>query len=386
VTYIGASKPFAYGDFFSVRVNLLAGPQPVSGKLNLSCQFVTVVNGALPFTVISVVDFANSGTSAVAHDQTLIGDGTSTTPLGLAPGGVTAADLATGAVSAAKISSGQVVKGLNGLTDNVSLAAGPNVTITPSGNTLTIASTGGGGNAILNQTTQQAAANFNISGNGTAGGTLSGNAVNSTTQFTIGGAGVLSASGGTINVNGSPLVNSNTFAGVGAGSSVTPNPPTFAGELNTFFGVNAGTNTASGCCNSFFGNLVGLKNTTGRSNTFFGGSAGIGNTTGSFNAFFGDGAGSDSFNPGVVRTGNLNTSIGYLSGGGVPTGSSNTFLGSNTIAASDVSNATAIGANALVAQATRSCWAQLTGLTARRQTQRLASARRLRPRGSPWPV
>ena len=41
--------------------------------------------------------------------------------------------------------SGDVVTTLNGLTGGVSLAAGSNVTLTPFGNTITIASSGGGG-------------------------------------------------------------------------------------------------------------------------------------------------------------------------------------------------------------------------------------------------
>jgi hypothetical protein len=48
----------------------------------------------------------------------------------------------------AQIADGQVVKGLNGLTDQVTLEAGPNVTITPNGNTLTIAATGVGNSII----------------------------------------------------------------------------------------------------------------------------------------------------------------------------------------------------------------------------------------------
>ncbi len=44
-----------------------------------------------------------------------------------------------GAVTESKIAAGQVVKSLNGLTDTLTLSAGTNVTITPSGNTLTIA-------------------------------------------------------------------------------------------------------------------------------------------------------------------------------------------------------------------------------------------------------
>jgi hypothetical protein len=64
-----------------------------------------------------------------------------------------AASVLNGAVTAPSIASGQVVKSLNGLKDAVSLVAGANVTLTPSGNSIEIASTGGssgwrlGGNA-----------------------------------------------------------------------------------------------------------------------------------------------------------------------------------------------------------------------------------------------
>ena len=43
------------------------------------------------------------------------------------------------------LNTGLLVTSLNGLTDNITLAAGANVTITPSGQTLIISSTGGGG-------------------------------------------------------------------------------------------------------------------------------------------------------------------------------------------------------------------------------------------------
>jgi hypothetical protein len=52
---------------------------------------------------------------------------------------------AQSAGTAADVASGSVVKSLNGLRDSVSLAAGANVTLTPSGNTITIASSGGNG-------------------------------------------------------------------------------------------------------------------------------------------------------------------------------------------------------------------------------------------------
>ncbi len=149
LTYNGQAKPFAYGDCLSVKVSLMASPQAGPGKLSLSSQFVSTVNGNLPFIDVSIVDFANSGTSAVAHDQTLMGDGTGAMPLGIAPGGVTSTDLAIGAVTApniapgavgslaiapgavgnfaiangaitpSKIANGTVVRSLNNLTDNV---------------------------------------------------------------------------------------------------------------------------------------------------------------------------------------------------------------------------------------------------------------------------
>jgi len=59
----------------------------------------------------------------------------------LQDGAVTSAKLQDGSVTNAKISSGQVVKTINNLKDDVTLAAGNNVTITPSGNTLTFAAT-----------------------------------------------------------------------------------------------------------------------------------------------------------------------------------------------------------------------------------------------------
>jgi hypothetical protein len=129
LTYNGQTKPFAYGDCLSVKIDFIANAQAGTGKLSLSSQFVSSVNGTLPFTVVSIVDFANSGTAAITHDQSLIGDGTSLMPLGIAPGGVTNSDLAVGAVTGPKISQGQVVKSLNGARDDVSVFGASNITV-----------------------------------------------------------------------------------------------------------------------------------------------------------------------------------------------------------------------------------------------------------------
>jgi hypothetical protein len=82
-----------------------------------------------------------TGIAFVTHDATLTGNGMAASPLGIANGGVGTVQLANNAVTAAKIAPAQVVKGINGLTDNVLLQAGANLAITTAGNTLTIAST-----------------------------------------------------------------------------------------------------------------------------------------------------------------------------------------------------------------------------------------------------
>ncbi|HQF43630.1 MAG TPA: hypothetical protein PK073_12035 [Ignavibacteriaceae bacterium] len=53
-----------------------------------------------------------------------------------------------GSITASKIATGSVVKSLNGIKDNVNLVAGSNITITPSGNNLTISAAGGGGGTV----------------------------------------------------------------------------------------------------------------------------------------------------------------------------------------------------------------------------------------------
>lgn len=61
---------------------------------------------------------------------------------------LTASPYAVFAGTSANVGSNSVVTSLNALKDNVTLAAGSNVTITPSGNTLTVAAAGAGGSGI----------------------------------------------------------------------------------------------------------------------------------------------------------------------------------------------------------------------------------------------
>jgi hypothetical protein len=178
--------------------------------------------------------------------------------------------------------------------------------------------TAGSGSYIQNGSSAQTDANFNISGDGKAGGTLSANVVNAATQYNINSTRVLSVTG----AGGFPV--SNTFAGAGAGTSTTPTSNTTmspAGHFNSFFGLNAGTANTTGAYNSFFGANAGKANTTGLLNTFFGNSAGTANTIGSRNSFFGDSAGSQN------TSGLANSFFGLRAGSKNTTGSNNSFFG-----------------------------------------------------------
>ena len=86
---------------------------------------------------------------------------------------------------------------------------------------------------LQNSTSQQASSNFNISGDGTAGGTLSANFVNATTRYNLNGQTVLSAAG-----------TNNLFAGINAGTT---------GSNNAFFGAFAGNGNTTGINNALFG-------------------------------------------------------------------------------------------------------------------------------------
>ena len=154
----------------------------------------------------------------------------------------------------------------------------------------------GATNFIQNTTTPQAASNFNISGNGTASGTLSADTVNVTTQYNIAGVRILSS----------------------------------PGDDNTFVGRAAGQENTSGARNAFFGALTGQSNTIG-----------------SFNSFFGMGAGRAGF---ATTTGNFNSFFGYFAGNDNVIGSNNTAVGREATVGANLNFATAVGAFAQVDQ------------------------------------
>jgi hypothetical protein len=110
--------------------------------------------------------------------------------------------------------------------------------------------------------------------------------------------------------------NINTFYGHNAGASTAGDD-----DYDTFIGASAGLNNTTGSRSTFIGYSAGYSNTTGYSNTFLGYYAGYFNTTGYWNTFLGDSAGRSN------TTGYENTFLGLNAGGSNTTGNYNTFVG-----------------------------------------------------------
>ncbi len=133
------------GDTSLANMTAIDAPLFMQQNLQLRIWFSDGVNGSAALdppqglTPSPYAIFANSASNAVAATTAT----TAATAYGVSPNSIGSSAIQDGVIAAAKIASGQVVKSLNGLEDNVVLAAGNNVTITPSGQTVTIAATGG---------------------------------------------------------------------------------------------------------------------------------------------------------------------------------------------------------------------------------------------------
>ncbi|OFV81704.1 MAG: hypothetical protein A2Y78_02845 [Acidobacteria bacterium RBG_13_68_16] len=242
---------------------------------------------------------------------------------------------------------GPYVSSLNGLSGSVTLAAGANVTITPSGNTLTIAAIGGSGTSLPSGTTGQTlynngsawAATSALTNDGTNVG-MSGNLSLPTTTATTGQIQLGSTS---FLHNYGPALAGNTFMGESAGNFTMGGPGTDDGKFNTAFGARGLRANTTGKYNStsgwwsMFSNTTGYANTasgyqsltlntTGRDNTAAGANSLAGNMTGSQNTASGSGSLGHS-------TGDNNTAIGYSSLSTNSTGSQNTAVGSTSLRA-----------------------------------------------------
>ncbi len=112
---------------------------------------INVVGGIINTQLGSVTPITSATIVGAAWLGITIGTGSELIPritLTSVPYSIMSLTVPSGSITAIKIADAQVVKSLNGLKDNVNLVAGSNVTITPSGNNLTINATGGGGGTI----------------------------------------------------------------------------------------------------------------------------------------------------------------------------------------------------------------------------------------------
>lgn len=164
-------------------------------------------------------------------------------------------------------------------------------------------------------------------------------------------------SSGVINLGAGPFVHAygsgNTFVGGNAGNFTT------TGTNNTAHGASALSSNSSGEHNTASGASALTTNSTGSYNTAHGDSALYSNSTGSGNVAFGYSAlQSNCLNVSSSCAANYNTAIGHLAGvtgssaNANVTGASNTFIGaySGPGSTSQLTNATAIGAKAVVGQ------------------------------------
>jgi hypothetical protein len=178
-----------------------------------------------------------------------------------------------------------------------------------------------------------------VKGNVTATGTVSGS------SFLLGGIPFAFGSS----------ANSNVFLGFAGNSSIT-------GKWNTATGLAALESDTTGYSNTAYGYFALGLNLGGSDNTAIGASAMSQNVSGILNVASGVAAlepnktgnyntadGYDAL--GSNTTGSSNTAVGMLSGVGNATGSANTFLGAGSgVSVDPLSNATAIGANAIVGE------------------------------------
>jgi hypothetical protein len=138
LTLTNSGTPVSNGLF---TVTLDFGPGFFDGTA-LWLQIGVETNGGGGFTLLSPLQQVTPAPYALHAENAFMANNAAT-----AGNATLAYGVVSGAVTGAGIASGSVVKSLNSLKDAVTLSPGANISITPSGNTLTIAATGGGGNA-----------------------------------------------------------------------------------------------------------------------------------------------------------------------------------------------------------------------------------------------
>jgi hypothetical protein len=349
-----SSTPAAVNETFQLQA-VATGNDTATPSANLSLLF----GSGTTKPAATGLHIASTGQITFATGQTFPGAGTlsgvtTATGSGLTGGGTTGT-LKLGLLTTC--ASGQVLEWSGTAWACASVSGGGGGTIT--GVTAGTDLTGGGtsGNVTLSLNTakipQLSAANTfvgnqTVTGNVTASGEVQGGVVNATTGFDL---------GGTVFAIGS-VANQNAFPGFAGNSTMTGGDNTASGWQALWSNTSGGGNMATGPF-ALYSNTTGSDNTaagvqalysnTASYNTASGFDALYSNTTGIFNTSSGYGALDFS------SSGSENTGVGAFSGGESDgsdlTGSNNTALGYNSeFSTGTLTNATAIGANALVSE------------------------------------
>jgi len=130
---VGGAKVTPKNDLFTATLDFGSSPNPFTGSLYLEIQQSASGNSGTYTPLSPRVQLTPTPYAIYAENAGSV-----------AAGSVTGSEIASSTIAAGNIANGQVVKSLNGLNDAVTLAAGANVTLTTNGNTLTMASAGGG--------------------------------------------------------------------------------------------------------------------------------------------------------------------------------------------------------------------------------------------------
>jgi hypothetical protein len=248
-----------------------------------------------------------------------------------------------------------VVTTLNTLTGDVALATGPDLTLTPSGQTLTLAANSSSNNEAYTLVLRSGSGGFSagtITANliGSVIGAASGNVlkigdimtgnlvlnpgnINLVTEPSTAASGSILKSGARFLHSG----NGNTFLGLNAGNF------TMTGERNTGSGIEALSKNTTGQDNTAIGVWALFSNTEGNGNTAIGRDSLRANTGGLGNIATGTGAlsnnetGNYNTASGLYAleqnaTGSLNIGIGYSAGSSLTTGDYNIDIGNPGVA------------------------------------------------------
>lgn len=287
-----------------------------------------------------------------------------------------------------------VVSSLNGLSDAVSLAAGTDLTLTPSAQTLTVAVSSTSANTFNTLIRRDGSGGFSagtvaLSGNLTlpaSSSSTAGALFQSGTRLlhTFGpsnvflglGAGNFTMSGASNTGVGASALSSNTTGANNTASGLQALGANTNGSNNTAFGTialrnnpSASDNTAIGaralfsniaCCNTAGGTFALTNNTIGTFNTAFGAFAlqnnttGLENTASGYFALISNTTGSENTAIGVralqFNTAGGNTALGHGALSGNTTDEDNTAIGDgalllNTTGGSNIAVGSAAGAN-----------------------------------------